>query len=270
MTLSRRKINRIVLSCCFVVAVFFSPVVAAEPAVEFAGAYAGKLIWEGTVVMRDDVLILAGGELIIRPGTQVRVIPAEGTKIDPEYLSPLTELLVRGSLDIQGTVAAPVRFVIAGEVKAEEPAWAGITLDHAAPSRIANAEIVSAECGILTVASSPEIVGNTITASRYGIVAQAQSQPKIIGNSIRAGGGGVFCWENSNPYLKDNTLSGLDEEGVFVDATSRPVLERNTITGNDIGLALYPRDLPYDLTLVQGNRQNLRWLGSQGQTAGQP
>jgi len=270
MTLTSQKTSKCALLCCFAVALLFSPVIATEPTPEFAGAYAGQLVWEGTVVMRDDVLILAGGELVIRPGTQVRVVPAEGTKIDPEYLSPLTELLVRGALDIQGTAAAPVRFVIDGEVEAGEPAWAGITLDHAAPSRIAYAEIVSAESGILTIASSPEIVGNSITASRYGIITQAQSQPKIIGNSIRAGGGGIFCWQNSNPYLKDNTLSGLDEEGVFVDATSRPRLERNIITGNDVGLALYPRDLSYDLSQVKGNREDLRWLGSQGQGGTQP
>lgn len=243
---------------------------AADTVPEYAGAHAGKLVWEGTVVMRDDVLILAGGELLIRPGTLVRVVPAEGTKIDPEYLSPLTELLVRGSLDIQGTPAAPVRFVIDGEVPGDEPAWAGITLDRAGPSRIAHAEIALAETAIRCVASSPELVGNRIAASRYAIVAQDGSHPKILGNTLRDGEGGVFCWGGSNPYLQDNTISGHDEEGVFVDATSRPWLDRNTITGNDIGLALHARDLPFDPTGVTANRQNIRWLGRQGQPEGQP
>ncbi len=238
---------------------------AAETPPEFSGAYSGQLVWQGTVVMRDDVLILPDAELVIRPGTLVRVVPAEGTKIDPEYLSPLTELLVRGRLDIQGTAAAPVSFVIDGEAAAGEPAWAGITLDRAAPGRIAHAGIVSAETAVRCVASSPELVGNRISASRYGVVAQEQSHPLLLGNTIRDGEGGVFCWRGSNPTLRDNHITGLDEEGVFVDATSRPRLERNTISGNDIGLALYPRDLDFDPSIAKGNRQDIRWLGSQGQ-----
>lgn len=262
--------TRIVCLACLIIGVAVSSVPALETAPEFSGAHSGRLVWEGTVVMRDDLLILAGGELIIRPGTQVRVVPAEGTKIDPEYLSSLTELLIRGRLDIQGTAAAPVRFVIDGDVAGGEPAWAGITLDRAAPSRIAHVDIVSAEMAIRCVASSPEIVGSRITASRYGIVAQAQSHPKIMGNSISDGEGGVFCWGGSNPELQGNSITGLDEEGVFVDRTSRPRLAGNTINGNDIGLALYPHDLPFDRSTVQGNRQDVRWLGGQDQGEGRP
>ena len=180
--------TRVVCLACLIIGVAVSSVPALETAPEFSGAHSGRLVWEGTVVMRDDLLILAGGELIIRPGTQVRVVPAEGTKIDPEYLSSLTELLIRGRLDIQGTAAAPVRFVIDGDVAGGEPAWAGITLDRAAPSRIAHVDIVSAEMAIRCVASSPEIVGSRITASREGIVAQALHWLKVFGGTALFGG----------------------------------------------------------------------------------
>lgn len=232
-----------------------------SPAGEYAGAYGGDLVWSGVVTMTGDVLILAGGSLTIRPGTEVRIVPAEGTQIDPEYFSSLTELLIRGRLVIEGTAGRPVRFILVERPELEEIAWAGITLDAADAGVLHHAVIERAETGVRCVGSSPEIVGNQIRRSRYGVIAQAASHPKILDNRIEDGEGGVFCWRGSNPYLKGNVISGHDEEGVFVDPTSRPWLDRNTVTGNAIGLALYPRDLPYDDTAVTGNAENLRRLG---------
>lgn len=229
--------------------------------VQYAGAYGGDLVWQGRVTMTGDVLILAGGSLTIKPATEVRVVPAEGTQIDPEYFSSLTELLVRGRLNILGTAGQPVRFVIVERPELEDPAWAGITLDGAGASTIRHAVIERAETGIRCSSTSPEISDSRISRCRYGIIAEQQSHPKLIDNRIEDGEGGVFAWRGSRPYLKGNIISGNDEEGVFVDAGSRPWLDRNTITGNAIGLALYPRDLPYDDTGVTGNLENLRWLG---------
>lgn len=249
-------------------AVVSAPPAVAEDLPQYSGPYASNMVWEGEVTMAGDVLVLQGSALTIRAGTRVNVVPAEGTKIDPEYLSSMTELLVRGRLDIQGTPEAPVRFVIAATSDLEEIAWAGITLDGATGSRIRHAEIDRAETGILCVSSSPEISGNLIVGSRYGIIAQQQSHPRILRNTLRNGEGGIFCWKGSNPYLQENRIVGHDEEALFVDASSRPVLDRNSITENAIGLALYPRDLPIAAVTLRDNHENLRWLGHQGQGGG--
>lgn len=238
---------------------------ASEVSHEYSGAYAGDIIWEGSVTMVADVLILEGGSLTIRPGTQVNVIPAEGTKIDPEYLSSQTELLVRGKLDILGTSEEPVRFVIKEGSETEEIAWAGITLDRAEQSQIFNVTLERADIAIRCVASSPEIRWNRIHRCRYGIVAQQESHPKILDNFLADGEGGIFCWNGSNPYLLGNTIIDHDEEAIFVDSDSRPWLDRNKVTGNAIGIALYPRDLPFDAVSVVNNAENIRFLGSQGQ-----
>lgn len=238
---------------------------ASEEMPSFSGAYAEDLVWSGAVTMAGDVLILPAGSLTILAGTQVNVVPAEGTKIDPEYLSSQTELLVRGRLDILGTAAQPVTFNVIVDSDTEEIAWAGITLDEAGQSRILYTDLERADIGIRCVSSSPEIIGNRISSCRYGIVAQQKSHPKILENRITDGEGGVFCWNGSNPYLLGNHISGHDEEAVFVDANSRPWLDRNTVKGNAIGLALYPRDLPYDPIAVSDNIEDIRFLGSQGQ-----
>ena len=265
MILSAEKIKHLFVLVFMATLLVTSPSVADSPA-GYSGAYAANLVWEGTVTMSSDVLILPGATLIIRAGTRVNIVPAEGTKIDPEYLSSQTELLIRGGLDIQGTKDQPVRFVIMPGIDNEEFAWAGITLDNADESHIAHAEIERADIAIRCVTSSPEILGNRITSCRYGIVAQQQSHPKILNNILSNGEGGIFCWRGSNPYLLGNQIYGHDEEAVFVDADSRPWLDRNTISQNAVGLALYPRDLPYDSTMVTGNQEDVRWLGRQGQS----
>lgn len=267
MTLSIYKLNKIIIAFCLVAFALTSLVQADDLVSEYAGAYAENLIWEGTVTMSGDVLILAEGSLTIRPGTQINVLPAEGTKIDPEYLSSQTELLVRGKLEILGTADAPVRFVLIKQNDMDEIAWSGITLDGAAQSRILFAEMERADIAIRVVASSPEIKGNRITRCRYGIVTQQQSHPKILDNLLTDGEGGIFCWKGSNPYLLGNTIKDHDEEAIFVDIDSRPWLDRNHVSGNAIGLALYPRDLPFDSVDVTDNIENVRFLGHQGEGA---
>ena len=265
MKLTYWKIMFICLAINLTVISLPSLLYASDVVAEYRGAYSGDLVWEGIVTMAGDVLILKSGTLTIRSGTQVNIVPAEGTKIDPEYLSSQTELLVRGKLDIQGLPEAPVRFLIVETSETEEIAWSGITLDKAAESRIRYAELERADIAVRCVASSPEIVGNRIANCRYGIVAQQQSHPKILENDLLDGEGGIFCWRGSNPYLLNNRITGHDEEAVFVDESSRPRLDRNTISGNTIGLALYPRDLPFDSVSVTDNGENLRWLGRQGE-----
>lgn len=269
MTLNSYKINRAIVALCVIAFALTSLVQADDLVTEYSGAYAGDLVWEDVVTMSGDVLILEGGSLTIRPGTQVNVFPAEGTKIDPEYLSSQTELLVRGKLEILGTATAPVRFVLIERNDLEEIAWSGITLDRASQSRILHTQLERADIAIRCVASSPEIKGNRITNSRYGIVAQQKSHPKILDNLLADGEGGIFCWKGSNPYLFGNVIKGHDEEAVFVDAESRPRFDRNTISGNAIGLALYPRDLLLDDIAVTDNLENVRFLGRQGEDVGE-
>ncbi len=231
---------------------------------EIAGVLSGETILSGEVLLVDDVLVPAGSRVVFRAGTTVRVRSAEGTQIDPEYLSSLTELLVRGTLVVQGTEESPVRFLPLTSPSEGEPAWAGILLDRATESAVEGARIEGAETGILCIDSSPLLRGNRITGCRYGIIAQQKSSPRILDNRLEAGEGGIFCWRGSNPYLYGNRIAGNREEGVFVDASSRPWLDRNEVTGNAIGLALYPRDLPFDSTEVRGNGEDIRFLGGGG------
>jgi len=231
-----------------------SPPKSGGPA-EYAGVLPGETTWSGEILVRGDVLVPAGSTLIVEPGTVVTVRPTESTRIAPDYLSPRTEILVRGRLLVQGTADRPVRFQTE-----KEGGWAGIELDRAWRSAVKGARIIGAETGVLCLGCSPRIAGNRIAGGRYGIIVQAGGAPKILDNEIADGEGGVFCWSGARPYLKGNRISGHEEEGIFAAFGSRPWLDRNRVTGNDIGIALGGRDLPVDRREVTGNRVDLFYL----------
>ncbi len=226
---------------------------------EISGVLTEDRILDGEVVLAADLLVPAGRTLTLRPGTRVYIVPSESTKIDPEWLSAGTELLVRGRLLVEGSPEAPVMFVPTAIPEGEDVGWAGILLDKAS-ARIAHAHIFAAESGVLCLASSPRIHASRMEGCRYGIIAQEKSAPHVSASRIEKGEGGVFCWRESTPLLTDNRIAGNAEEGLFVDRSSRPVLRGNEITGNAIGAALFapglleesrPRGNGRDVVLLQ-------------------
>lgn len=225
------------------------------------GVLQGETILFGQVYLADDALVPKGATLVLRAGTTVYVRVAESTKIDPEYLSAATELLVRGILRIEGTTEAPVRFLpVSADTK--EVLWSGITLDGASGSSISGLVLHQAESGIQCINSSPLIENSRFIGCRYGLIAMKQSSPQIRGNQLIRGEGGLFCWRQSHPLIENNLIQHNNEEGVFVDASSRPRLRNNRIEDNAIGLALYPRDLEMSADQFRGNGRDLVWLGS--------
>ncbi len=226
-----------------------------------AGVINGRVELGAEIYMPADVRVPAGSVLVLRPGTTVYVQTAESTKMDPEYLSSATELLVQGALRIEGTARRPVRFVpVAAE--GDAPGWSGITLVKAAESFIAGAIIEKAESGVLCIGSSPLIRDSVFSGCRYGIIAQKGSDPQILDNRLENGDAGIFCWLGSSPRIAGNRVVGNAEEGIFVDASSRPVIARNEVTGNALGLGIFSADLSYDASGITGNGENTRILGA--------
>lgn len=228
---------------------------------EIRGVLTGETVLQGYVTLVGDVLIPKGSILTIRPGTTLFVRDSESTKIDPEYLSAQTELLVRGTLIIaRDEKGGPVTFAPEKPTATAEPAWAGIILDHATKSVIQNSSINQADTGILIINASPEISGNKINRSRYGVIIQGGS-PRIVANEITGGESGIFCWNGTRAYLKNNRIIDNNEEGLFVDRESRPYFTQNRVKGNDVGLVAAVKEL-FDPSLMQGNRQDFLLLES--------
>lgn len=227
---------------------------------ELAGVISSDLTLGGEILLTSDLLILPGRTLTLQPGTTVRVRKSESTKIDPEYLSSSTEILVRGNLQAEGTASAPIAFLPERALSAGEIAWAGIILDRATGSAISHARIEGAEQGILAIASSPQLAKNTIYNCRYGIVVQGEGSAGIYHNQIAAGEGGLFVLAGASADIAGNRITNQVEEGLFVDADSSPRLGRNEISNNGIGLVLHNPQIPFERSGISNNREDLRLI----------
>src|SRR5574340_386411 len=97
------------------------------PSLVLAGVIVKDTVWQGEVRVIEDILVPEGVTLTIRPGTSIKVVSAESTKTDPEYMSPLTEVTIRGRLLVEGNEKSPVEF--SGEER-KPGSWAGIVIDN--------------------------------------------------------------------------------------------------------------------------------------------
>jgi hypothetical protein len=143
------------------------------PSEAAASVLKNDTIWSGEVFLTDDVVVPEGVILTILPGTVVRVSPSEGTKTDPEYLSPLTEITVRGTLKAEGETDAPVAFLLVGR----EGSWGGIITDGGRVS-LSSCEVSDADTGLYVTTGSIDVRNCTLRNNRYGLV------PRDVGLSV--------------------------------------------------------------------------------------
>lgn len=231
------------------------------------GVLQGETVLEGQVVLEGDVLVPAGSTLVIRAGTRVSVRYSDSTKIDPEYLSPATELLVRGTLRVEGSAKDPVRFLPTGVPEGEAVGWAGIIFDRAEGGDLEGLVVRGAETGVWAIASSPTIRTSLFTGCRYGLVADAGSAPQVFASRFEDGEGGIYCWRGSAPVIEGSRIAGNEEEGVFADPSCHPVLKGSEVRDNAVGLAFYGAAPDFDPSAVRGNGVDIRRLDTPPEAA---
>ena len=67
-------------------------------------------VWEGEVLLEDDIIVPEGVTLTVRKGAVINVLASDSTKTDPEYMSSMAEITIRGDLKVEGTADDPVIF----------------------------------------------------------------------------------------------------------------------------------------------------------------
>ncbi len=188
-------------------------------------------IWQGELQLNEDVLVPKGITLTVRPGTKVRVAAAESTKTDPEYLSPLTEITVRGALKIEGTAQAPVEF--SGQEN-RLGSWAGITIDQGVAD-MRSFRVHNADNAIHVLDGSLRMEGATLRDNRYGLVLQGNKADAEQENSlITANDYGLLTLQGARLVTKSSTLKDNRKKDSYsatpnsfipdikLDATSSP------------------------------------------------
>lgn len=123
-------------------------------------------VWSGEVKVSEDVLVQKGAVLTILPGTRIIVSKSDSTKTEPEYLSSLTEITVRGVLKAIGSPDAPISFKSQSLGVSKD--WAGIIVDGGQLD-MAWGEISGAESAITAIAGEVSLKNSRLTGNRHGI-----------------------------------------------------------------------------------------------------
>ncbi|MDD2856482.1 MAG: right-handed parallel beta-helix repeat-containing protein, partial [Desulfuromonadaceae bacterium] len=170
--------------------------------------YAAVLIadttWQGDITISEDVVVREGVTLTIKAGTTVHVVSSESTKTDPEYISQLTEITVRGSLKIEGTEKQPVEF--AG-LESKTGSWAGIFIDKGR-AVIHSCRIRNADTALYLIDGAAEVYDSAFMDGRYGVVAQGETSTLELHRSkITRNDYGLFGFQNARVSVKDSNVT---------------------------------------------------------------
>jgi nitrous oxidase accessory protein NosD len=153
---------------------------------------AENTLWRGMVELREDILVPAGITLTIAAGTVVKIQPSENTRIDPEYMSHQTEILVRGDLRIDGTDEQGV--ILSASSDRREDYWAGIIVDG---GRVImdHVDLSKAETGVTVMGGEVVLKHGKIRENRYGLVVQGgEASLNIVDTVVEKNDYGVMVF----------------------------------------------------------------------------
>ncbi len=231
--------------------------VAPPAPLEIGGVLAEDTILSGDYLLVADLQVPLGVTLTILPGTRIKVVHSDSTKIDPEYLSRETEILVRGRLLVQGTAEQPVTIIPDSPLTTDSVHWAGIALVGDNRSSLEHLRLEQAETGLLCLDSSPQLASVAILRSRYGIILQQQSAPRIDRLLLQDGEGGLFCWDESAPVMNNSRLERHSEEALYLGSGCQLTMTNTRINDNDRGVVLPEGRKLEGTNQIRGNRVDL-------------
>lgn len=209
-------------------------------------------VWDKEINLGEDLLIPHGVTLTMRPGTTVKVSPAETTKTDPEFISPLTEITVRGRIIIEGDVNAPVTLTSSESGKGAE--WAGILIDGG-EALIRNCSIKRADSALYLIDGTLTALNVSLTDNRHGATLLGRKNAASIKNSqIHNNDYGVIIITDAEPVLTGTKIGGnrkkdLWKEDLPVSSDYRP---SNQPTNNPPLARIYRDEALLGDTLWQG------------------
>ncbi|HEX9079572.1 MAG TPA: right-handed parallel beta-helix repeat-containing protein [Desulfuromonadaceae bacterium] len=171
-------------------------------------------VWKGEVALTEDVLVPAGVTLTIAPGAVIRVSNAESSRTEPEFLSPLVEITVRGTLKGEGTPDKPIALISAEEHKAA--GWAGIIIDGGSVS-LRSCRIESADTAVHLLDGTLDLRDSTVSGNRYGVVIQKKTAAlRGEGNRLTENDYGLVAYGDGPPVSHLAGITGNRKKDVLV------------------------------------------------------
>jgi len=177
-------------------------------------------VWQNEVTVTEDTLVPTGVTLTVRPGTIIKVSPAESTKTDPEFISPLTEITVRGRLKVEGNVEAPVSFISSESENKSE--WAGILIDGGV-AELKNCSITAADSALYSINGLVTAANLVLSGNRYGMTIIGNAgKTGILGSSVRNNDYGIILLSSAEPDLAGTSVTGNRKKDLWKEELPPP------------------------------------------------
>lgn len=187
-------------------AIFIFLILLLFPSLALGTVIKSDTIWSGEVSVEEDVLIPEGVTLTILPGTTIRVLPSESSKTDPEFMSPLTEITIRGTLAADGKAGSPITFLFLSDQK--KSAWAGIIVDGG-KAILRSCIIRGAEAGVEVIQGSVYMSDSLLTNNRYGLTVQGHDAAvRIETTQVKENDYGLFLLNGAKIDSRDTLVKG--------------------------------------------------------------
>jgi nitrous oxidase accessory protein NosD len=218
-----------------------------------AEVFTSDTVWSNEVLVKEDILIPDGVTLTVMPGTVVRVLPADSTKTDPEYVSHRTEITIRGHLKVLGEEDAPVTFTMGDSDKHDLlDAWAGIIIDSG-KAEIAWSSITGAETGLTVTHGKLAAEKVSIIGNRYGLIIQGKdSSVSLERSSIEKNDYGLFLLNGAQLIRQDSIISGNSKKDEFTGQSTASLTTRSYSLEDRVTTQIYKDEALLGVTVWQG------------------
>jgi parallel beta-helix repeat protein len=195
--------------CIFSLILFLLPSAVSGKVIE------SDTVWSGEVSVEKDIFIPEGVTLTVSSGTRIIITPSEFSKTDPEFFSPRTEIMVRGSLVVDGNKGSPVTFVTTTQ---ERSSWAGIIVDGGT-AVLRFTTIHHAEAAVDVIRGSVDMSNSLLTKNRYGLTVQGDNTPvSVTSSSINENDYGVVLLNGATIESRDNRIKGNRKKDSYSSA----------------------------------------------------
>lgn len=177
----------LVLALAVIMATLPAPEAKAEPAVTLGAVVTEDMTLSGEILIAEDVLIPEGVTLTLLSGAQVLIVPSEGTRTDPQFLSTGTEIMVHGSLLVPN---GPVSFRPRGSTA--RGTWGGITVaSPGARVELKRTTIEGAEAALMALAGEAAVAKSRFRTNDVGIVSGPAAKVTLRSNRYTGNGIGI-------------------------------------------------------------------------------
>lgn len=173
-------------------------------------------VWRGTLVLHQDAVVEWGTTLTIESGTTVQF--ADTDQWGRGYAAGQCELVVKGTLQVNGVPGRPVVFSTLGDA-GQDSAWFGIVVEPGGSLAVDYAAIHRARYGIGGVITThSQVLNSTIADCQWGVgVTLAPGAELSVRNSAIQGNElGVLGVGQGDLFLDRCNIRDNEDAGVFL------------------------------------------------------